>query len=342
MDNQRQRYSSALRHGLARSLALLGCTAGPVPATGRTTGRQQARRAVHDILTTANNDSTYALWASLRPVLGDLAEAAPEEFLDAMQEGLRKPDALHARMFTDGDNDAEGLMGPSAGHSEFLWALETLAWSPEHFDEAVEILAALSEIDPGGQYSNRPARSLVDIFSCWHPTTSADEPQRELALRRLLRNRPGMAQTLLVALIPDGHDAQTVHRGPRFRDWKRERVLTRADVLANIRVVGALLLDSVGDDPSALLAAIEKIDDLAPEHRRALCDRLSDVGESLVEDAERTALSEALRAVAARHRKYADTVWALPDEQVALIEAAGAALAPRNLRNRFKWLFADG
>jgi len=340
MNGRRRRFSSALRHGLARSLALLGSTSGPVPTTGKTTGAEQASRAVRDVLSAATAEPTYALWAGLRPVLGELAEAAPEDFLDAMREGLRGPDALHARMFTDGDG-AAGLLGPSAGHSEFLWALETLAWSPEYFDDAVDVLAGLAELDPGGWYSNRPARSLTDIFSCWHPTTSADEQQRELALRRLLRDRPGVAQALLVALVPDGHDMQMGHRGPRFRDWKRESVLTYADVSRNARVVGALLLESLGEDLPPLLAAIGKIDHLAPEHRRALCDRLSQLGESLAEEADRAALSEALRAVAARHREYSDAAWALPADEISPVEAAAAALAPRDPLHRHGWLFAQ-
>jgi hypothetical protein len=342
MEGRRRRYSSALRHGLARSLALLGSTAGPVPTTGRTTGADQARLAVRDILAAANADPTYAVWAGLRPVLGDLAEAAPQEFLDAMREGVRGPDVLHARMFTDGDDHGvAGLLGPTASHSEFLWALETLAWSPEHFDEAVDILATLAELDPGGRYSNRPARSLADIFSCWHPTTAADEQQRELALRSLLRDHPQVTQALLVALIPDGHDTQVGHRGPRFRDWKRESVLTYADIERNIREVGELLMESLGEDPPALLAAIEKIDHLAREHRRALCDRLSALGESLANEADRAALSEALQSVAARHREYADAAWALPAEEIEPVEAAAAALAPRDPLYRHTWLFAQ-
>jgi hypothetical protein len=338
MDGRRRRYSSALRRGLARSLALLGSTADPVPATGATTGAEHASRAVRDVLKAATTDPTYAVWTGLRPVLGELAEAAPEEFLDAMREGLRGPDALDARMFTDSDSSA-GLLGPPAGNSECLWALETLAWSPEYFDDAVDVLAALAELDPGGRYSNRPARSLTDIFSCWHPTTSTDEQQRELALRRLLRHRPGVAKTLLVDLIPDGNEIRMDHSGPRFRDWKREPVLTRADVVRNVRAVGELLLQSVSEDRAAFLAAIGKIDHLAPEQRLALCERLSTLGESLADEADRAALSEALRATAARHREYAATAWALPANEIAPVEAAATALAPRDPVHRHGWLF---
>lgn len=339
MAGQRRRFSRAVQHGVARSLALLG-SAIPPSASGRSAGAEVARRTVREVLTAANADLTYALWAGVGHVLSDLAEAAPDEFLDAMRAGLRAPDMLHARMFTDGQSDDSDFWGPTAGHSEFLWALETLAWSPQYFDEAVDIIATLAAIDPGGRYSNRPARSLADIFSCWRPTTSADEHQREAALRRLLHAQPTVAQTVLVALIPDGRDVQINHHEPRYRDWKREPALTRADVERNARTVGALLLESVGEDQQALLAAIGKVDHLAPEHRRALCDALSELGQSLSEDTDRAALSEALRSVAAHHREYPDAAWALPAEEVEPIEAAAVALAPRDPVHRHLWLFA--
>ncbi|MGY5883431.1 hypothetical protein [Modestobacter lacusdianchii] len=340
MAGQRRPFSTAVQHGVARSLALLG-SAAPSTASGTTAGVDVARRTVRRVLTAANADPTYAVWTGLCHVLTELAEAAPEEFLDAMRAGLRGADMLHASMFTDSrDEDPLSISGPSARHSEFLWALEILAWSPTYFEEAVDILATLAAVDPGGRYSNRPARSLADIFSCWHPMTAADEQQREATLRQLLRTHPNVARTLLATLIPDGRDVQFGHDGPRYRDWKREPVLTHADVDRNARTAGALLLESVGEDQQALLAAIAKIDHLAPEHRRALCDSLSQLGRSLVEDADRAALSEALRSVAAHHREYSDADWALPAEEIEPIETAAAALAPRDVVNRHLWLFA--
>jgi hypothetical protein len=134
---------------------------------------------------------------------------------------------------------------------------------------------------------------------------------------------------------------QMSQRGPRYRDWKQEPVLTYADVDRNTRTAGALLLESLDEDPPALLAAIGKIDRLAPEQRRALCDKLPALGEFLTDEADRSALSEALRAVAARHREYADAAWALPVDEIAPVEAAAAALAPRDPRYRHRWLFAE-
>ena len=42
-----------------------------------------------------------------------------------------------------------------------LWALETLAWHSDHLARVTVILGELAEIDPGGNWTNRPANSLA-------------------------------------------------------------------------------------------------------------------------------------------------------------------------------------
>jgi len=338
MSGTGHRYSRALRQGLARTLALLGSTETAVPSTASTTGTDLARMPVRDVLAAANADSTYQLWTSLGDVLGLLAEAAPEEFLTAMQDGLKGPEPLHTRMFTD-SKEEDGLFGGTATHSEFLWALEALAWSPDYFDDAVDVLARLAALDPGGRYSNRPSRSLAEIFSCWHPNTVAGDEQRDTALRRLLRTEPAVARRLLLDLVPDGYDMQIAHRAPRFRDWKREPAITRADIARNANAVIDLLLGDLAEEPDRYLAVISKIDYVSPEHRQVFNERLGALGDGLNDDAARARLSNALRDKIAHHREYADTAWALPADELEALEKAAQAVLPRTALLRSAWLF---
>ena len=334
-----RQYSATLRQGLARTLALLGSTDSPLPATSWTTGADLAREPVREILAAANADRSYCLWTSLTDVLGLLAEAAPEEFLTAMRDGLQTPEPLHTRMFTDAPG-RDGLLGSPATHSEFLWALQALAWSPEHFDDVVDVLAGLAALDPGGRYSNRPSQSLADVFSCWHPTTGADDAQRMAALRRLLRTQPDVARRLLVDLIPDGPEMQMAQGRPRFRAWKRDRVMTREQVRNSVAAVVDLLLDDLQDRPERFLALLAKVDRLSPDHRKRLADGLTALSGSL-DDATRAMLYDALREKAARHREYAGTAWALPDDELRVLEQAAAAIAPRSAVLETAWLFAS-
>lgn len=334
----RQPYSKYLRRGLARSLAILGATETSA-SSALTAGSDIARQTVRDIFEKANAESTYKLWTSLsEDVLGLLAEAAPEEFLTAMQEGLRGQEPLHANMFTDSKEGAS-VFGVTATYVGFMGALERLAWSSDYFDESVDLMAKLAALDPGGHYANRPSTSLVNLFCCWRPNTVANEDQRRIALQRLLRIEPVVTRRLLLELVPKGHDSQFGHSAPEIRDWKREPQVTWAEIHRNANSVIQLLLDDLDDKPERFIDFIEKVDHVSPEHRKTFLERLREFSQNLVDDGIRTSLFEALQAKVAHHREYGDSAWAMSAEDLDGLEAACQEMAPRSALLRSVWLF---
>ncbi|MFE8920975.1 hypothetical protein [Streptomyces rochei] len=337
----RRCFSHTLRAGLAQSLALLGALGADLRGPGGVTGDRWARLLVRDLLKQANADDTYSLWRSLGDVLTLLAEAAPEEFMEAVHEGLRGTPPLHAVIFTDNQPDNMGL-GSSSPHTSFLWSLESLAWSPEHLDDAADVLTALAVVDPGGRLSNRPLGSLVGILSAWAPNTTAHAEDRIRVIRRLVRRQPALGRKLLLQLIPDSHAIQMSHPGPRFRDWKRDTVVTPHDRWSVITAVVDLLLDEVNAAPELYAELIGKIDVLPPQHRAEVARGLTELGGDLEDDDQRAVLHRALRDQVARHQEYADAAWALPADELAPLQTACQALEPRNPVRRYAWLFQSG
>lgn len=336
-DDGPRRFSSALRRGVARTLALLA-SSDKRDAEGLA-GPDRARLVARELFDAANADRSYGLWMSLADVMSLLAEAAPDEFLNALHEGLTGDDPLHAKMFMESPED--GLWSAQSPHTAFLWALETIAWAPEHFDDAVDVLARLAALDPGGRLANRPARSLAEIVSLWHPETAAAEEQRHRALRRVLRDEPAVGRGLLLDLLPHGSGFQTAHPTPEFRTWKQDLpTTTRGDLRRRTTDVARLLLDDVADDPERHLAVIGKVEDLPPEQLASYTTQLIELAGRLDDDDARGRLYNALRDKTARHREYADAAWALPDSDLAALEAATEALLPRDPVRRCAWLFA--
>ncbi|MEW2509058.1 hypothetical protein [Streptomyces sp. NPDC046870] len=334
----RRRFSDTLRTGLAQSLALLGTLGADLRGPRGVTGDRWARLVVRDLLEQANADDTYSLWRSLGDVLTLLAEAAPEEFIEAMHEGLSGTTPLHAAMFTDNEPDNMGL-GSSSPHTRFLWSLEVLAWSPEHLDDAVDVLTTLAAVDPGGRLSNRPLASLVGILSAWAPNTTAGVEDRIRVIQRLARRHPVVGRKLLLQLIPDSHAVQMSHPGPRFRDWKRDIAVTLGDRWSVTTAVADLLLDELNAAPELYVDLIGKIDDLPPKHRAEVAQRLTELAYGLEDDDQRAVLHHALRDQISRHQEYSDTAWALPADELRPLQAACEALEPRNPVLRHAWLF---
>jgi len=67
-------------------------------------------------------------WISMEDKLPLLAEAAPEEFLEAVKHSLEQQHPEILDMFCEGDD----YIGQTSYHVGLLWAIEQLAWLPEY------------------------------------------------------------------------------------------------------------------------------------------------------------------------------------------------------------------
>lgn len=337
-----RRYSTDLRRGLAETLALVGVHGEQIDAGHGTSGAQWAAYVVREILSSASADGTGRLWLSLRDVLTPLAEAAPDAFLGALRTGCDGEPPVIAAVFTDFEV-GDGLFGTTASHSELLWALEDLAWSPQHFGQAMSLLARLTEIDPGGRMSNRPAASLAAVLCPWFPETVAPAVARLAAIDNLRQHHPRAAWRLMLTLLPSD-DIHMRTAEPQFRDWKpREAASVLVpEWLSFVAEILDRLLEDVGREPGRWLDLVEHLDSLPPEQRVQLCGALAAAiagGQLGVEDQAR--LWEKLRAFVAKHRQYSDAQWALPTTVVEEIDQLVTRIAPIDPVSRLAWLFAN-
>lgn len=137
-----------------------------------------ADHVIKDILVAANK---WESWASIKDVMPLLAEASPDAFLEAIEKTLVKNPTLFQELMSD-----DGNTFGECKHSGLLWALESVAWSPEYFSRAVKALLTLSKIDKGGTWNNRPINSLKDIFVPGLPQTYAMPEQRLATMDELI------------------------------------------------------------------------------------------------------------------------------------------------------------
>ena len=115
--------SFVLREGLSEGLAILGSQSDACSHCSLGRAEKISRLVIHEILT----DAEWALWGSLDSLLPTLAEAAPNEFLRAVENALRQQPCPFDELFAQEDigitreNYLTGL----------LWALEGLAWDEQ-------------------------------------------------------------------------------------------------------------------------------------------------------------------------------------------------------------------
>ncbi len=333
-------HSGDLRHGIATTLALLGALGDRVDAEGGATGEDWAGYLVREVLDAANADDSGRLWASLEDALPLLAEAAPGRFLDAVRDGTQGDSPVLRKVFLDeGDG---GVFAAHSPHTGLLWAVETVAWSPEHFGQAVDLLARLAELDPGGRLSNRPFNSLSEILCPWHPQNSVGAARRLSVVDGLRKRHPDIAWRLLLALLPEHYAIATPTHEPQYRMWKPQEVaVTRPEYWAFIEEVVDRALEDVGDSADRWIELLDKFDDLPPPARLSVREQLEQTIATRMLGSSAPRVWEQLRSLVARHRRFADADWALPGEELDALESLAHQFTPADPTQEHGWLFEE-
>ena len=325
--------SAILRRGIAETAAILGSAF--VPEEKLPGEHSVATKIVRESL----RQATWKKWATLGTLLPLLAEAAPDEFLAAIDADLKRKQPELAKLLADGGED-HPLMS-RCKHAGMLWALETLAWSPDLLPRVCTILARLDEVDKGGKWGNRPAASLCEILLAWHPQTTADVDKRIAILKSLAHHTPEMAWKLMFAMLPQNLSTADLTNQPIWRDWMSnwQEGTSDADNRKQVYAAAELIVQLVGIDPTRWTKVLDKLQSVPEPYCSQLTDLLLNLPVEEINYGERRRLSQHLRKTIQLHRDFADTQWALPAQTVDALEQALPRLLPAGICELYVWLF---
>jgi len=331
-------HSSALREGLVRTVALLAGH-GSVPIdSGTTTANDWAVAITRDLLGEVVSDRSGSRWVSIAPLLSTLIEAAPDVVLQSVRDSLAGDSPPLAAIF-EGESQSSFLRSSELPH--LLWALEVAAWSPDYFGQAVERLAGLADIDPGGTSSNRPLGSLKAAFLPWLPQTAVDSDARLAVLTRLVEHHPSTGWDLLVALLPVGHDSIASSAKPRYRDWARGEGPGDYDPEVVVAIVD-LAIDAAGADPLRWGEILDRLHDLPAVSRERAYDSLRTLLERPdLGDITRSDYYKTIRETLAHQQLYSDSRWTIPSDELPRLLDLTTLATPSFATAKHGWLFAE-
>lgn len=329
-------HSNLLRKGIAETLALMGSRPKALSSCSNGKAAITAVLVVRRLLKEADWDR----WASLDSIMPLLAEAAPDEFLNAVESVLVDlEDTPFHKIFAEEGGSGLGGWNYMSG---LLWALETLAWNPELLSRVSIILADIASFDPGGNWANRPSNSLADIFLPWHVQTIAPFKNRKSAVEAVIREQPVVGWKLLLALLPHDHAVTSGCHRPIWRDfiprdWK-EGVL-RTEYWEQITGYTDLAVSLAKSDSEKLCELVKRLSDLPKSAHESLLEHLTSESIVSLPEVDRLPIWENLDKLVRHHRKFADAEWALPEDAVKKIAATAQELAPTSPAFKYHHLF---
>jgi|GEM_PF-1043792 len=337
MHGKRRPHSESLRKGVADSL-LYFTTMGDdrQPCYSGVRAQDWAAKCVRAIF---EHRVEPNFWRRLQGNFTELAEASPEPFLSAIEQDLRE---VHPQILDLFENEGEhgGCL-----HAELLWALELLAWAPVHVGRVAQILASLAAIDPGGRWSNRPARSLASMLDPRQPQCRATSDERSRLLAVLAAVHPGVTADLCQALIAsNGGILHHSHR-PAMRDWappERLQAVLVTDYWTDVQVAARQLLALAATEAKRWTALLQNLNQLMPEVKESVFVGIEATYAGLPV-AEQRQLRQALRKLLHHHNQFADSEkqigWLYDEAILSRLMRLYESLAPDDLIDRFAWLF---
>lgn len=325
-------FSRLLRQGLSEGLALLGSHADVLQSCTPNAGPNTAAYVVHELL----RDGDWRLWCSLNDVMPLLAEAAPDEFLDAIEAHLKVDEgALFKSLF---DQETSGFFGATYT-TGLLWALETLAWHSDYLVRTTLVLGKLAALDPGGNWANRPARSMTTIFLPWLPQTLATIDQRTNAVSALVDKIPIVGWKLLMSLLPRQSNSSFGSHKPVWRSLIPEDYQNNVPIAVywdQVKQYSGIAVNSAMKDPDRTVELIDKLDHLESELIAAFLTYLESHVVVSMSDEQRLPIWERLFALSLGFKRFPERDGILSNNDLVRIDKLVLDLQPSkpSLRNR--------
>ena len=332
------KHSQLIRKGLTETIALLGSRPKALGSCSPRKAETTAILVVRSLLSKAS----WERWASLSSHLPLLAEAAPDEFLRAVESApVDLPNSPFHEIFAQ---EGVGGLGGTTCMSGLLWALEGLAWNPDYLPRVSMILAELASIDPGGNWSNRPANSLASIFLPWRVQTTAPFDTRKAVIKAIIKEQPEVGWSLLLRLLPHSRNTTIGCRRPVWREfipenWKAG--VTQAEHQEQITDLTELAVQLAKENTEKLVELVNRLPDLHGSARENILKHLSSEAVVGLSESARLPIWEELSEFVRDHRKFSDADRALPEETITKIEEAANSVAPSSPEFKYRYLFSN-
>ena len=283
------------------------------------------------------NDASGEKWLSVSGVLRELAEAAPDEFLIAIDKSLRSPSQAVTRLISE-SSDSSGF--GRCWHANLLWALELLAWSPERLFRVAEALARLAAVPVPGNWGNTPTGSLQSLFRAWWPQTMATSEGRLAVLDRLIRDHNESAWFLMVSMLPRGTQMASPNAAPVWREDDAGKADLRGRMdFGYLSEVGARLIAQAAERPERIATLVASLDSFDGAYRDSVVHLVAMA--TKFDDDGRAAVRNSLREYLSWHNSFNLDGDRKSRAAAELLRPMFDQLAPADPVKANLWLFAS-
>lgn len=256
--NKTTKYSAELRMGLSETITIVKHIEKDFQNC-KIDASNFVILSVREIL----NNSTSNTWASIDRLLPYLAEACPSEFLDQLEQYLKRD--VNGRLFLEKE---VGLTTYNYSTSIY-WSLELIAWNTEYFVRVCMILTKIAK------YDKEAINHIVNIILPWYPNTNAPKEYRIRAVENILIESTDTGWQLIKKLMPGSTTYTITTYKPKYINIPNEEIeVSKKDYYFQIDKYIDLMIKYCKYNNDRILDLIDLLDNVSKNNFDKICNYL--------------------------------------------------------------------
>ena len=338
------KYSNELKQGISEGLAILATVSNILKCKNH-----DEVKTCKEIIETIFNKKDVKTWGSLTSLLPNLAEIHPDAFINKLEQAFNSKldyfDLICSEEILDNSH-----------RFKLISALEVLAHDPDYFNSSCVILSQFA--DRYNYDDNLFFNSLVKILLAWMPQLIAASIKDQYhtntnnicikTIKNIFTKLPSseIPWKLLINLLPNNTRSAFDLARPKWRkqvpdDYSGMVTYQKYYILVNR--YANLAVKYSKKDINRMVDLINNLENLylcKQAYKDFIKQLKSQKKLNLAEDYS-CLLWENINKVIRKNKCYHDTNWALPEEQIAILEKIAKQLKPTDIINLHKHLFIE-
>lgn len=293
------------------------------------------------LITKILSEYNISKYLSNRRYLCIFAEASPSSVIQFIKNDIESGANIISQLFIPREKQFS-ITGSEIYYTEFLNALERIAWGSKYLYEVTDILLFATRFSHDKNYANSPLNSLRQIYRFILPQTLVESNERIAILSSLNKKYPMEIYNLILCLIKDLQNGYFTYN-PTFR-WRLRGCQNHKEYITPVQsheitsIVQLMLnlYDNTVDNFCSLLelSFCRYIDCV----RHLIITKLQAFKEIYVGNMK---VVELLRKEIYQQRAYKDTRWALSENELEQYIILLKYIEPKDILLKNKHYFDD-
>lgn len=334
--SNKQLFSGRIKDGILNNAILISWQNSLFPNTPK-----KGDAWINEIVMSILKSSNLEWWLSFDHQIPLMAEAAPQVFLDYVQQDLYKSDSIIKELFTV-EHKSDVLFGDGVHYTNILFALEKLAWDEHYLSQVTAILFEIVHLKNESNYSNTPINTLSNIYNVWFPQTYVDVDGRNSILNTLSKKYPNNCFELCVKLLKSLRG--TVISAPKMKwrlsDKESKDSVTWDELYSGVNNAISILTNTCDMSDEQIINLIDLFGDMniVSVNRQTIMSFLTNHQAELK---NKVKIYEATIKEINHHKSFPNAKWSLPQADIKQLEVFLKVITPENVMDQNIWLFTN-